>query len=257
MPVTDELLRAYDTEVRAVAPAIGPGYVVERDGPIFRTVGPNRNMIEYADLDGLAGTVLDAFIARQVAFFRDRGESFEWKTHGHDAPDDLPKRLVAAGFVALDRETVVVGRADPLAVPPEPPSGVGLRTVTEVVDLQRVADLNRDVRGDRDHERTVRKLTDDIRAGQVIVVAEAGAEMVSYGRIQFGPGRFASLWGGATRAEWRRKGIYRALVAYRARLAVARGHEIIQVDCTEDSRPILERLGMHAVTTSTPYTWSP
>jgi acetyltransferase (GNAT) family protein len=255
--ITADLLHAYDAEVRGVSPTVGPGRRVERDGPVFRTVGLNHNMIEYGDLGGLAGTQLDAFIARQVAYFQARGEGFEWKTHRHDAPADLPARLVAAGFLPADAETVVVGWARPLATEPDPPPGIRLRTVTDDVDLWRIADLNEAVWGVADRGHTVAKLADHVESGAVIVVAEAGPDVVSYGRIEFGPGRFASLWGGSTRREWRRKGIYRALVAYRANLAVARGHEIIQVDCTEDSRPILERLGMSAVTQSTPYLWRP
>jgi hypothetical protein len=254
--MSNELRRAYDAEMRGVAPAVGTGRTVERDGPVFRTSGLDYNMIEYRDLGGLQGAELDAFIARQVAYFAARGERFEWKTHGHDSPADLSARLLAAGFAPEDAETIVVGRAAPLATEPRPPAGVDLRAVTAEADLQRIADLSQAVWGE-DRTWIVPMLTEEIELGSVIVVAEAGAEVVSSGRIRFGPGRFASLWGGSTRGDWRGKGIYRALVAYRAQLAVARGHEFVQVDCTEESRPILERLGMSAVTTSTPYIWTP
>jgi GNAT superfamily N-acetyltransferase len=68
---------------------------------------------------------------------------------------------------------------------------------------------------------------------------------------------FATLWGGATLREWRGRGIYRALVAERARLAAERGCRYMEVDASDDSRPILERLGFTAVTTTTPYIWLP
>jgi hypothetical protein len=51
--------------------------------------------------------------------------------------------------------------------------------------------------------------------------------------------------------------VYRALVAHRARLAEQRGKTLLQVDCSPDSRPILERLGLVAVTTTTPYVYTP
>ena len=57
--------------------------------------------------------------------------------------------------------------------------------------------------------------------------------------------------------EWRGRGIYRALVAERARLAAGRGRVYIETDASDDSRPILERLGFVPVTTTTPYIWSP
>jgi GNAT superfamily N-acetyltransferase len=68
---------------------------------------------------------------------------------------------------------------------------------------------------------------------------------------------FAALWGGSTLARWRGRGIYRALVADRARRAATRGIRYLQVDASADSEPILRRLGFHAVTTTTPYVWSP
>jgi hypothetical protein len=36
-----------------------------------------------------------------------------------------------------------------------------------------------------------------------------------------------------------------------------RGFRLIEVDASADSGPILERLGFVAVTTTTPYVWSP
>jgi hypothetical protein len=46
-------------------------------------------------------------------------------------------------------------------------------------------------------------------------------------------------------------------VAYRANLAAERSFRYLQVDASSESRPILERLGFTAVTTTTPYVWSP
>lgn len=91
-----------------------------------------------------------------------------------------------------------------------------------------------------------------------IVVAEAGPTVACAAWIRFERDtEFATLWGGATLPEWRRRGIYRATVAYRARLAAGRGHRYLETDASDDSRPILERLGFTAVTTTTPYVWSP
>jgi GNAT superfamily N-acetyltransferase len=65
--------------------------------------------------------------------------------------------------------------------------------------------------------------------------------------------RFAGLWGGGTVEAWRGRGIYRALVAHRARIAADRGYRYLQVDASDESRPILERLGFAPLTTTTPY----
>jgi len=86
----------------------------------------------------------------------------------------------------------------------------------------------------------------------------AADRMVSAAWLVFYPGtEFAGLWGGSTLAAWRGRGIYRALVAVRARRAVARGVRYLQVDASDDSAPILRRLGFGAVTTTTPYVWTP
>jgi GNAT superfamily N-acetyltransferase len=66
---------------------------------------------------------------------------------------------------------------------------------------------------------------------------------------------FAGIWGGATVPRWRRRGVYRALTAARARSALRRGATLIHSDSTEDSRPILERYGFVKVTETTPYEW--
>jgi GNAT superfamily N-acetyltransferase len=91
-----------------------------------------------------------------------------------------------------------------------------------------------------------------------VMVAEADGQVVSAAWLVFRAGtEFAALWGGSTLPAWRGQGIYRALVAARARLATVRGVKFLQVDASDDSAPILRRLGFQAVTTTTPYVWSP
>ena len=58
---------------------------------------------------------------------------------------------------------------------------------------------------------------------------------------------------GGVLPEYRGRGIYRALVARRAQLAIEGGYSILQVDASDDSRPILERLGLHVVGGTTPF----
>lgn len=67
--------------------------------------------------------------------------------------------------------------------------------------------------------------------------------------------RFAGLWGGGTVAAWRGRGIYRALIAHRARVAAAQGYRYVYVDASSMSRPILARLGFHALSITTPYVY--
>jgi GNAT superfamily N-acetyltransferase len=257
-----ELLAAYDTHVRAHVPAsLRPGVSAEHDGPLIRFTGFGRGgFVVYRDLAGLDGAELDELIARQVRIFRERGERFEWKLHGHDLPLDLPNRLRAAGFVPEEQETVVIAPVAAIASAPALPEGVSLREVTERRDFDRIGAMELAVWGD-DHSYLATMFEGERAADAesiTIVVAEAGEQVVCAAWIRFEAGtEFATLWGGATLAEWRGRGIYRATVAHRANLAARRGFRFLQVDASDDSRPILERLGFVAVTTTTPYIWSP
>ncbi|MFF5178939.1 GNAT family N-acetyltransferase [Micromonospora sp. NPDC000316] len=257
------LRAAYDNQLRPEIPDPVPaGVTVERDGPLVRIIGLDAGgFLTYRDLGGLAGDALDELIARQVELFGQRGQSVEWKLNGHDEPADLPDRLRAAGFVAQDRETVVIGPVAPLAAAlPVAPEGVRLREVTSGADLERIAAMEEEVwQEDRSH--LVTGLAKEIDADPhsiTVVVAEAGETVVSAGWVRFPPNTgFGTLWGGSTLPQWRRKGIYRALVTYRARLADQRGRTLLQVDASEDSRPILQWLGLVPVTTTTPYVYTP
>ncbi|WP_433259992.1 GNAT family N-acetyltransferase [Actinosynnema sp. CS-041913] len=264
MTDTASLLAAYDDQLRtAETTNLPPGAHAERDGPIVRVVGQRRRGFVTGPPDlGVDGAALDALIARQREFFAARGEAVEWKTRGHDLPAELPERLVAAGFVAEQPETVLIGETAELAALESAPesAGITVREVTADADLHRIAEMTSEVWGD-DRSWLAAELADRLRSGAgqvVVVVAEAEGRVVSTARLEVEAGtEFAGLWGGSTLAAWRGKGIYRALVAFRARVAAGRGVRYLQVDATEDSRPILQRLGFTAVTTTTPYVWEP
>ena len=263
MPEPDAaaLLSAYDLQLRGAAPDPLPaGVIVERDGQLVRILYPKGGgFVGYRDLGGLEGADLDELIARQVRAFAERGEEFEGKLHAHDRPLDLAQRLLAAGFVPEELETVVIAPVARVAGDVRLPEGVSLREVTSRADLERIAAMEQAIwQDDRGW------LVDNLEAEQTadpdaltIVVAEADG-VVCAGWVRFARGtEFATLWGGGTLPAWRGRGIYRAVIAHRANLAAARGLRYLQVDASDDSRPILERLGFVAVTTTTPYIWSP
>jgi len=262
MPAAAALLAAYDAQLRARIPdRLPPGEQAEQDGPVLRFTGhPAGGWVLYRDLAGLDGADLDELIARQVRVFAERGERFEWKLHGHDRPADLPDRLRAAGLAPEDQETVVIAPVSVVAAPPSLPDGVSLREVTERRDLERIARMEEEV-WRLEHSWLADMIEGERTADPdaiSVVVAEAGEDVVCAAWIRFESGTdFATLWGGATLPAWRGHGIYRATVAYRANLAAARGFRYLEVDASDDSRPILERLGFVPVTTTTPFVWTP
>jgi len=260
VPDAAALLAAYDDQMRpAEASNLPVGAHSEADGPVIRIVGQHRGFVSGPPDLGLGGEALDALIARQRDFFAARGEAVEWKTRGHDRPSDLPQRLTAAGFEPEAAETVVIGLVEDLAARHSSlPEGVVVRLVTDDADMYRIAAMASEVWAE-DWSWLAADLIARVRAGgTTVLAAEADGRVVSAAWLVSKPGtEFAGLWGGSTLAAWRRRGIYRALVARRAALAAAQGVRYLQVDASDDSRPILERLGFTAVTTTTPYTWTP
>ena len=161
-----------------------------------------------------------------------------------------------------DAETIVIARVTDVAGEAQLPEGLSLREVTSRTDFERIAALEQAVWGEEDQRNWLVDMLESERAvdpdALAIVVAEAATTVVCAAWIRFERGtEFATLWGGATLPEWRRRGIYRATVGYRANLAAGRGFRYLETDASDDSRPILERLGFTAVTSTTPYVWSP
>ncbi len=257
-----QLLDAYDRQVRTAMSRrpLPAGWVLSWDGPLMRISGGYRGFVGYQRLAGLAGAELDALIERTCAYFDDRAEAFEWKWHSHDEPADLSDRLIGHGFEPEDLETVLIGQAAGLAEVPPPVGGIRIVAVDAEADLRRIGELETEVWGS-----DMSWLAEDLierRAADpdelAVFAAEADGRYVSAGWLALTPGSdFAGLWGGSTLAGWRGRGVYRALVAARARLAVERGHRYLQVDASPDSEPILRRLGFVEIAKTRPYVHQP
>ncbi|WP_282702333.1 GNAT family N-acetyltransferase [Streptomyces sp. CC219B] len=255
----EKVLARYDRDMREGARPDGPEARVERVGRVVRQVaGPQGwNGVVWSGLDE---RVANAAIAEQITFFSGRGQDFEWKLYGHDRPADLGGRLLAAGFTPEPEETLMVAEAAEQAVDVELPDGVRIVAVTDPAGVDLVADVHERAFG-ADASRLRHQMLARLSADPdtvVAVVALAGDTPVSSARMELVPGtRFAGLWGGGTVEGWRGRGIYRALVAHRARAAAGHGFPYLQVDASDQSRPILERLGFAPLTTTTPYVYVP
>ena len=255
------LLARYDTQLRQDARAEPPARIDHDgldglDGGVVRWLDDAGGWEAVLWTDLREGTA-DAAIARQIAFFARRGRAFEWKHHAHDQPANLPQRLVRAGLRPEPSEAVMVASS---ADVPEVrlPEGLSLVGVNNPAGVDLVIAVHDEVFG-ADHSWLRSELLSQLAAGTAAaVLAMAGDRPVGSARMQFHPGTdFASLWGGATLPAWRGRGLYRAMVTHRARLAAARGHSYVQVDALPTSQPILQRLGFTELTTTTPYVWTP
>ncbi len=259
----EELLRVFHEQVRVADRDVVPGWLSERVGKVYRSYNEGDTDVQgFVEApSGLDDP--DAEIAAQREFFAARGQAVEWKTYGYDEPADLPDRLVAAGFVAEEPESLILGEVARIVEQPlSLPSKVRIRDVGSREDFQRIGELQQAVWG-KDAGQFTAKLYDELLADpdrlEVSLVEEAwGGPALTAAWVRYHPGTdFASLWGGATRPEWRRQGLYRALLRHRALKAAGRGYKYLRVDASEDSRPILERVGLLKVATTTPYVFTP
>lgn len=260
------LLAAYDAQLRGAAEVQG-SVSSDRSGPLWRARYRRGGFVSYESLEEV-GTpeAVDALIAETVAYFSSQPdvEEFEWKTRGHDWPADLDERLRAQGLEPDEVETVMVGEASHLAVDVALPDGVTVRRVDQLPDREALvtegSEVAAQIFGDGPSGEEMLERLDRMQGLEQFWVAEAatdeGSRVICSGRLARVEGtEFAGIWGGSTLPEWRGKGIYRALTAARARAALADGVRYINSDCTVMSRPILERSGLVAVTTTTPYVW--
>ncbi|MEV6488010.1 GNAT family N-acetyltransferase [Actinoplanes sp. NPDC051633] len=255
------LLRLYDEQLRTEAET--PNAVsVARLGPLrLATFDGGRGFVTYPHLGGADADAIERLVAEALEHYRaDPAISrVEWKTRGHDHAPGLHEALVRNGFVPDDPESIMVGEiSDALAADVPLPAGVTLRRVTTEHDVRAMSAMAAEAFGDSDSREVadalLRRL--GLGTGMELWVAEAGGEMVGAGRLEPVAGSdFAGLWGGAVLMPWRKRGIYRALTAARARSALAGGKTLVHSDSTEYSRPILERSGLVKVSTTTPYMW--
>ncbi|MGD0700962.1 MAG: GNAT family N-acetyltransferase [Trebonia sp.] len=255
------LLAAYDSQLRTDAETPG-ALAVARLGPLrLVTFAAGRGFITYQNLGGAAADAIGRLVGEALAHLAADPEitKVEWKTRGHDHAPGLHEALLAHGFTPDDPESVMIGDARLLAVDVALPDGVTLRRITEEPDIRSMLAMQDEVFGSSHGDEMLDGLRRRLARGDEIElwVAEANGTIVSAGRIEPVPGTdFAGIWGGATRPEWRGRGIYRALTAERARSALRLGKKYINSDSTEFSRPILERSGLVKVSTTTPYNWA-
>lgn len=264
VPRTDShasrLLSLYDEQLRTDAETPSAS-AVTRLGPLRLVTFPGgRGFVTYRDLDGADADTVRGLVRGALAHYRADPAitRVEWKTRGHDHAPGLPRALVDHGFVAREAESIMMGGAEALAVDVPVPDGVSLRRVTAEGDVRAMCAAQDEAFGDpvssEVADALLRRLARD--DGMELWVAEAGGRIVGAGRLEPVAGSdVAGIWGGAVLPARRGRGIYRALVAARARSALRHGRTVVHSDSTDFSRPILERAGLVRVSTTTPYHW--
>ncbi len=258
-----EVFAAFNQQVRQSTNPDGTGATFEADAHVVRRIsqpGLGGGGVLWSSLDTASA---DDVIGAQVAFFGARGEEFEWKLYSYDEPADLADRLTAAGFVPQEPESLMIAAIAEITdalKSAELPAGVTLERATDEAGVDRLTRVHELVFGTDESELRASLLAQLADAPETtdMVIAMAGDEAVSAARTDFLLGtQFAGLWGGGTLPQWRKRGIYRALVRIRAERAAERGYSYLTVDASEQSRPILERIGFERLAITTPYMWTP
>lgn len=262
-PGIERLRTLHDQLLRGPAELRGADEVVAL-GPVWLARFADHGLVTYRDLGGMAGMELRSLVAEVVAHFAGRGLPFEWKTRSHDVGEaELEATLRAAGLQPEPTETVMIGEPGMLCGSTSLPAGLVLRRAGAeghelADDVAAAGRLYAAVfpahRPDYDQSLLdrLRAQADDV---QLWLVTDERA-VVAAGRLDVN-GAVAGLWGGATDAKWRGRGLYRALTAARCAVAAERECSVVYAECTEYSRPILQRSGLQPVTTTTPFVWSP
>ncbi|MEM9452686.1 MAG: GNAT family N-acetyltransferase [Myxococcota bacterium] len=203
---------------------------------------------------------IDAVIRKEVARADAQGYAIDWKVYGHDQPNDLRERLMAAGFEPEPEEQVLVLALDPDALVQFPESAVVVEQVVGRTGLDDVAEISREI--GRTHVEQEREGFARLMATRpdhmTIFIARVDDVPAACGRIYFyDAGGFAELCGGRTKTTFRNRGLYLAIVRARLAEALRRGYSYVPVDALPTSEPLLRKRGFEQVTWTQPLVYRP
>ncbi|WP_108125148.1 GNAT family N-acetyltransferase [Saccharospirillum mangrovi] len=234
-----------------------PGYQRFHNDQRVRLLSADRHgsFISYFDV---SANDADALIETEIAFFRERGQAFEWKLYDYDQPADMAERLLRQGFVAGEAETFMA--LDLAKLDADAMSGPVVTRVQDDAGLVDAIEVQQQV-WQEDLSEQLAYLRQALAAepdNLAVYVVYLDGKAVSSSRVEFnGASPFAGIWGGGTLAEYRGRGCYSALLQRRLLDAKARGKEYVIIDASPMSQPIVARHGFVPVAMTTPYLFTP
>lgn len=254
-----ELLTLYDQEQRYNA--LFPGFRREEVGHIVRYLdissNSDTNFILYSNL---TADNADDVIQTELDYFGKNGRSCEWKLYDHDTPPDLRQRLEAHGFTIGEEEAIMALDLSQAPAILLQPITADIRCLTDPAEIAQVVDIEEAVWGG-DRSSWGDHLAADMRNAPdyvSIYVAYVNGDPACAGWLNFSPNsQFASLWGGSTKPEHRKQGLYTAVLAARVQEAIQRGYRFLTIDASPMSRPIVAKHGFQLLTVAYECNWKP
>lgn len=199
---------------------------------------PGMSFILYSRLDE---SNAEEVIKAEVEYIKGLNQPFEWKVYAHDNPPDLAQRLADHGLELDEREAVMI--LDLAQAPSSllEPVEADVRLLTGREQLADVIEVETQVWGEN-FDWITKRLGGhmEIPGYLSVYVAYANGDPACTGWIYFHPNSsFADLWGGSTVPEYRRRGLYTAVLAARVQEAIDRGYRFLTIDTSPMSRPIV------------------
>jgi GNAT superfamily N-acetyltransferase len=201
-------------------------------------------------------------VADELQAARGNAASLMWKVYAHDQPSSaLVPPLLDHGFKPESEYTnaLMMNAVDDVLkqLPTASPRGLEVRELVTAQSLDAYQSIWDAVWPESPNERYVndyRRLAARSDPGTQFFAGFDDGEPVTSGYMFHHPGDpIVLLCGGATKAAWRGRGVYKAMLAARANAAKARGASYLSVEASPESEPILRRLGFTKYSTLTFY----
>lgn len=193
-------------------------------------------------------------IDQQLAYFKQLGLNFEWKTYSTDQPENIGELLLAKGFTKEETESfMVLGLANAEETTSDE---FALTEVSDSKGIRDAIDVQQQVWGgdlEWQYNYLLKLKTHSPQAVSIYVVYVDGKPVTSAWLTFNGDSPFAGIWGGSTLEAYRGRGYYSLLLNKRIAEAKERGKQYLIIDASEMSRPIVEKHGFKLVAKTTGY----
>lgn len=248
------LLINYDKDLRLHVMYPEARREIDNDVVRFIRRAPGMNFVSFTFADEAK---LDRVIDREVNYLAPMHQPFTWKVYDHDHLPNIGDALLANGF-AGDEEPAAVMVFDVNRAPASrfEASNANIRRITDRDGLRDIVHVLDSVYGGHNdwvYERMGLHL--QIPGYLSMYAAYVDGKPASIAWTYF-PGRhFATLFGGTTLAEYRKRGLYTDLLHWRLKEIRARGYPFAVVEAGAMSKPIVEKHGFQHLTTVYDYEW--